>query len=294
MKADLPTSPGSRFRRRTDRSDERRRGRSHTWSIEAAAVSIHTLRISGKQVTLDLFRQLQDAVLINHDGSLAGPPWGIVNYHQKRCDKLEEHAHVVWQLGDQLRQDTVQPPRWEPYWSARRDALSSRLAPWSVFPAGPLCDAATGPSAAPSVSPELAEASRKSHLDAVPAAARSCAGAAGGTRGARGARSLSVEHSRVWPPRLPRRYGEWIFRLIDINGIECRAKLRNSFLGGPELAAEHSAADLAALLRSSRMRLPPRRSAEPGMRRGGPRSSTCHSCSSPSRTTSCFFGRRLG
>jgi hypothetical protein len=37
----------------------------------------------GKQVTLDVFRQLQDAVLINHDGSLAGPPWGMVNYHQK-------------------------------------------------------------------------------------------------------------------------------------------------------------------------------------------------------------------
>jgi hypothetical protein len=29
--------------------------------------------------------------------------------------------------------------------------------------------------------------------------------------------------------------------------------------------------------------LPPRRSTEPSMKRGGPRSSTCHSCSSPSR-----------
>ena len=78
-------------------------------------VTINTLTISGKQVTLDVFRQLQDAVLINHDGSLAGPRWGMVNYHQKSCDKLEKHVLVVWQLGDQLRQDTVQPPRWEPF-----------------------------------------------------------------------------------------------------------------------------------------------------------------------------------
>jgi hypothetical protein len=63
----------------------------------------------------------------------------------------------------------------------------------------------------------LAEASRKSHLDAVPAAAISIAG------------------------------GEWILRLNDIKGIECRAKLPDSFVGGPELAAEHSAADEAAL-----------------------------------------------
>jgi hypothetical protein len=86
-----------------------------TWSIEPATVTINTLTINGKQVTLDVFRQLKEAVLINHDGSLAGPPWGMVNYHQKSCDKLEKHVHVVWQLDDQLRQDTIQPPRWEPY-----------------------------------------------------------------------------------------------------------------------------------------------------------------------------------
>ena len=93
-----------------------------TASIESATVTINTLTISGKQVTLDVLRQLQDAVLINHDGSLAGPPWGMVNYHQKSCDKLAMHVHVVWQLGDQLRQDTVQPPRWAPYWSDVCDA----------------------------------------------------------------------------------------------------------------------------------------------------------------------------
>jgi hypothetical protein len=33
----------------------------------------------------------------------------------KVVHKLEKHVHVVWQLDDQLRQDTIQPPRWEPY-----------------------------------------------------------------------------------------------------------------------------------------------------------------------------------
>jgi len=93
-----------------------------TASIETSTVTINTLTISGKQVTLDVFRQLQDAVLINDDGSLAGPPWGMANYHQKSCDKLAMHVHAVWQLGDQLRQGTVQPPRWEPYWSDVCDA----------------------------------------------------------------------------------------------------------------------------------------------------------------------------
>ena len=85
------------------------------WSVEPATVTINTLRINGKQVTPDVFRQLKAAVLINHDGNLAGPPWGMVNYHQEGCDKLKKHVHVAWQLGAQLRQDTIQPPRWEPY-----------------------------------------------------------------------------------------------------------------------------------------------------------------------------------
>lgn len=56
--------------------------------------------------------------------------------------------------------------------------------------------------------------------------------------------------------------GEWILRLNDINGIECRAKLRDTFVGGPELAAEHSAATVPHCSRSSRMRLPPERRAK--------------------------------
>jgi hypothetical protein len=127
-----------------------------TWSIKFATVTINTLTINGKQVTLDVFRQLKEAVLINHDGSLAGSPWGLVHYHQKRCDRLEKHAHVVWQLDDQLRQDTIQPPRWEPYRSDTCDAL--------VFAAGTLerLPNITWPSGPPPEAPERPRQSRPS------------------------------------------------------------------------------------------------------------------------------------
>jgi hypothetical protein len=59
-----------------------------TWSIEPATVTINTLTINDQQVTLDLFRQLKEAVLINHDGSFAGSPWGLVNHHQRYATSL--------------------------------------------------------------------------------------------------------------------------------------------------------------------------------------------------------------
>src|SRR5215217_4920858 len=77
-----------------------------------------------------------------------GPQWTLrrrpppVLYHQKGCDKLEKHAHVVWQLDDQLRQDTIQPPRWEPYRSDTCDALvfaagTMERLPNITWPSGP-------------------------------------------------------------------------------------------------------------------------------------------------------------
>ena len=138
MSADLQPVQDQRFRgEQREVTNEDGATTGDTWSIEPATVTINTLTINGKQVTLDVFRQLKQAVLINHDGSLAGSPWGLVNYHQKRCDKLEKHAHVVWQLGDQLRQDTIQPPRWESTGPTPVMLWSSRTAVSSVFRPSP-------------------------------------------------------------------------------------------------------------------------------------------------------------
>jgi hypothetical protein len=79
--------------------------------IKTAAVELKTLTVSGKQVTLAVFRQLIEAPLINHDGSLNGVAWGTVNYCPGKTCSIEhgKHWHVVWQEGTELRRSAVRP-----------------------------------------------------------------------------------------------------------------------------------------------------------------------------------------
>lgn len=76
----------------------------HNAEIKTATVEIRTLAISGKQVTLAVFRQLREEELIAEDGTLNGVPWGTVNYHPDKCggDNWPDHWHVVWQRGSEL------------------------------------------------------------------------------------------------------------------------------------------------------------------------------------------------
>ncbi|MBQ1118535.1 hypothetical protein [Streptomyces sp. C3-3] len=76
-------------------------------TITTAAVEVKTLTISGKQVTLAVFRQLKEEPLIAEDGTLNGEPWGSVNYHPDKCSAAAEHLHVVWQKGTELRRAYV-------------------------------------------------------------------------------------------------------------------------------------------------------------------------------------------
>lgn len=79
-------------------------------TITTASVEVKALTVSGKQVTLTVFRQLQETPLIKDDGTLLGEPWGIVNYHPDKCSDAPTHLHVVWQYGDELRRSAVQMP----------------------------------------------------------------------------------------------------------------------------------------------------------------------------------------
>lgn len=73
-------------------------------TITTAAVEVKTLTVSGKQVTLAVFRQLREEPLLAEDGTLNGVPWGIVNYHPDKCGESQfPHWHVVWQHGSELR-----------------------------------------------------------------------------------------------------------------------------------------------------------------------------------------------
>lgn len=80
-------------------------------TVKTASVEVKTLTISGRQVTLAVFRQLELSSLIDPDGpTLRGIPWGRINYHGAQdCEArgCGSHIHVVWQEGDELRRDSV-------------------------------------------------------------------------------------------------------------------------------------------------------------------------------------------
>lgn len=75
--------------------------------IKTASVEIKIVTISGKQVTLSVFRQIEEDDLWYKDGILIGEPWGIINYcpGEKNCKGYSEgkHDHILWQKGEELR-----------------------------------------------------------------------------------------------------------------------------------------------------------------------------------------------
>ena len=80
-------------------------------TVTTATIQVQALTIGKKQVTLAVFRQLEDEDIIKPlDASLGGEPWGRVNYHPDKCADQKEHIHVVWQKGDELRRATVYEP----------------------------------------------------------------------------------------------------------------------------------------------------------------------------------------
>lgn len=82
----------------------------HDATVKTATVEIKALTISGKQVTLAVFRQLQEELLVDSDtGLLLGVPWGTINYHPgKECEDAGTHLHVVWQKGSELRRSRIE------------------------------------------------------------------------------------------------------------------------------------------------------------------------------------------
>ncbi|KFF96915.1 hypothetical protein IQ62_33900 [Streptomyces scabiei] len=80
-------------------------------TITTATIQVQALTIGKRQVTLAVFRQLEDEDIIKPlDAGLAGEPWGRVNYHPDKCSEEKAHIHVVWQRDDELRRATVYEP----------------------------------------------------------------------------------------------------------------------------------------------------------------------------------------
>ncbi len=85
----------------------------HNAEIRTATVEIKTLTLTGKQVTLAVFRQLPRDYRVTSDGLLRGEPWGWVNHCiPDECKHIrhERHCHIVWQQGTALKRCTYSPP----------------------------------------------------------------------------------------------------------------------------------------------------------------------------------------
>ena len=79
--------------------------------IVTVSVEIQALTVSGKQVTLAVFRQLQEEDVINWDTlEVKGKVWGRVNYHTDNCKDEVKHLHLVWQTGLELRRAEIYEP----------------------------------------------------------------------------------------------------------------------------------------------------------------------------------------
>lgn len=109
---------------------------THEAQIATATIEVKTVTLNAKQMTLSVFRQLQEEPMINpKTGDLVGQPWGIVRYHWNECPK-EEHEHIVWQKGSELRRYTMRERDWSrftkeehaPAVHALRSMLALRLA----------------------------------------------------------------------------------------------------------------------------------------------------------------------
>jgi hypothetical protein len=84
--------------------------------INPMTVEIKTLMIDGKRMTPRIFRQLQKEDLIDPEtGLLTGKPWGRVNYSPGDCTTEDEHLHVVWQKGSELRRACVTSRGFSPF-----------------------------------------------------------------------------------------------------------------------------------------------------------------------------------
>jgi hypothetical protein len=84
---------------------------SHEATVKTMTVAIKAMTIGKRQVTLSVFRQLlMEQVIDPATGQFRGVPWGKVNYRWGYCDqKGQDHLHVVWQKGDELRRACVDP-----------------------------------------------------------------------------------------------------------------------------------------------------------------------------------------
>lgn len=76
-------------------------------SVKTAQVEVKALTISGKQVTLAVFRQLEEIECHDSDFNIDCTIWGKVNYHPDKCSSDKEHIHLIVQKEDKIFRSIV-------------------------------------------------------------------------------------------------------------------------------------------------------------------------------------------
>lgn len=74
--------------------------------IHTASIDVKILRLNKRQLTLAVFRQLEEELIFLADGSLRGLPWGKINYTWKE-NRPGTAFHVIYQVGDTLYRSPV-------------------------------------------------------------------------------------------------------------------------------------------------------------------------------------------
>lgn len=89
--------------------------------INTASITIRTLQVEGRQVTMGVFRQLPEHDIIDPQGpSLRGVGWGHVNYQVSGHYRYTgRDIHLVWQKGSELRRCLVHETRVKPEFAFR-------------------------------------------------------------------------------------------------------------------------------------------------------------------------------
>jgi hypothetical protein len=92
--------------------------------VRTATVQIKALTVSGKWLTLAVFRQLpwSRGVLMTFDPAVGygtaravGTPWGRVNYHPRACPR-RAHLYLVLEANGRLYQLSWSGDGWSPWW----------------------------------------------------------------------------------------------------------------------------------------------------------------------------------
>ena len=95
--------------------------------INTASITIRTLQVEGKQVTMGVFRQIpSEEIIVGADEpTLQGVGWGHVNYllddYHKYPDIYGPVIHLVWQKGNDLRRTILQQKKEARVYPCRRE-----------------------------------------------------------------------------------------------------------------------------------------------------------------------------